>query len=460
MAEYVKLGDAYFQQTSSGLAAINDPAVLRGLYSGSISATTQKIPTSGTGNFSSTVASPTLVPKKSSVIPTSTLGAQTAYTIPTAPLSNSADVAMAGATSASTQMTAEQKALADRAAKDQSTYDKLSSEINTLLGSATGQGAATIEAEKAAGVPQMQKQLQGINSQIQTKLAEFKIIQDKYAETQQVVEGRTIPMSLITGKTAELNRSLALQKNTFASEIGLLQAQAQVVQGDLALAKETANRAVDLKYEDIRTQIQVKMQQLDMIRDSLTATEKKQAAILESQYQTADNNLSIQIANEKDKNATLLNAMQNYPDAGISMTDTLEQANQKIVSSSQIYQKEIARSGSSGGTPSGTSGGSGGGTSGTGGVTSRTSQVLDGFITLDDLTPSEQQKVRDELYSMGLNSSTPPQWYREYLEERNQLSLQGAPISSEVLRREWEKYRNRILGGSTSSSGGLDFNDL
>ena len=277
----------------------------------------------------------------SSSIPVSTLGTNTALKIPTATPTNTADVAVAGATSASTQMTAEQKALQTKIDSQESSYDKLSGEINTLLGSATGQGAATLKAEQTAGVPQMQQQLQGINSQITNKLAEFKVLQDKYAETQQVVEGKTIPMSLITGKTAELNRSLALQKNTFASEIGLLQAQAQMVQGQLELAKATADRAVDLKYEDIRTQIQVKMQQLDMVRDMLTTSERKQAAVLDGQYQTAQNNLSIQIANEKDKNSTLLSVMQKYPDAGILLTDTLEQANQKITTSSKIYQDQI-----------------------------------------------------------------------------------------------------------------------
>jgi hypothetical protein len=294
----------------------------------------------------------------SNIIPTSTLGTNTALKIPSATPTNTADVAVAGATSASTQMTADQKALADKTAADQSNYDKLSGEISTLLGTATGQGQATLDAETKAGVPQMQQQLQGINNQITNKLAEFKVIQDKYAETTQAVEQRTIPMENIIGRNAEINRSLALQKNTFASEIGLLQAQAQGVQGQLELAKATADRAVDLKYEDIKTQIQVKMQQLDMVRDMLTADEKKQAAALDSQYQTAQNNLSIQIANEKDKNSTLLSAMQKYPDAGISLTDTIEQANAKVVANSAIYKDAIRApsSGGSGGTSTGTAG--------------------------------------------------------------------------------------------------------
>ena len=49
----------------------------------------------------------------------------------------------------------------------------------------------------------------------------------------------------------------------------------------------------------------------------------------------------IEDAYEKDKNQALLNAMQKYPDAGILLTDTLEVANQKITSTSKIYQDQI-----------------------------------------------------------------------------------------------------------------------
>ena len=112
---------------------------------------------------------------------------------------------------------------------------------------------------------------------------------------------------------------------------------------------------------------------------------------------------------------------------------------------------------------------SGGGGSDTGsgsGMSSRAEQVLEGFTSISSLTPSEQQKVRDELYSLGLNSSTPPDWYREYLEDRNKLNLQGASIAPARLKTEWEKFRKQILGGGSTSSttsesggSGLSFDD-
>lgn len=262
---------------------------------------------------------------------------------PIAPLpqpttNNLADTSVAGATQYSQQLGTQ---FDTKVNTEQTAYDKLSKEIEGLMSTTTGRGAEQLKQEQQAGIPQMQQQLQGINSQIQTKLAEFKVVQDQYAQTIQYQEGKPIPMDNIIGRTAEINRSLALQKNSFASDIGLLQAQAQGLQGQLELAQNTADRAVDLKYQDATTLLNVKLAQLDLIKDRLNSAESKQAAELEMQYRRELDQMDIQKAGEKDLNATLLNAMQNYPDAGISLTDTLEQANAKIVSNSKIYLDEI-----------------------------------------------------------------------------------------------------------------------
>lgn len=270
-------------------------------------------------------------------IPASTLQPQTPTTIPSAKPTNTADVMAAGATQQSTQTTTD---IAKRDAL-QAESDKGNSELNKLMGGLLGKGEATLNAEQTAGVPGMQQNLNDVNNQIQTKLAEFKQIQDQYAKATQVQEGKTIPMNLIIGKEAELNRSLALQKNTYASDIGLLQAQASALQGNLTLAKETADRAVDLKYEDAKTVVDIKLQQLGVIKDKLTAQEKIVAADLDRQYQAQKDQLAITVANAKDKNSTLLNLMQSYPDAKISLTDTIEQANQKITATSKIYADKI-----------------------------------------------------------------------------------------------------------------------
>lgn len=277
------------------------------------------------------------VPGYDSTIPTETLKTQTKPDIPTAPTSNTADLMAAGATEESKKTTAAQT----EQSKTQKSYDTLSDEISSLLDTTVGRGQAQLDAEQKANVPGLQQELTNVNNQIQSKLAEFKVLQDKYAEANQYTEGKTIPMNLIIGQNAERNRKLALEKNTMASEIGLLQAQASALQGNLTLAQKTADRATDLKYEDIKTVLDVKVEQLKLISDKLTRQEKFTADALDRQYKTQQSALAVTVANEKDKNVTLLNQMQTYPDAGITLNDTIEQANQKITTKSKIYADKI-----------------------------------------------------------------------------------------------------------------------
>lgn len=89
---------------------------------------------------------------------------------------------------------------------------------------------------------------------------------------------------------------------------------------------------------------------------------------------------------------------------------------------------------------------------GSNGFSSRTSQVLDGFTKLDDLTPTDQAEVRDELYRQGFGADTPPAWFRDYIEEELRMNL-----GPDGLQSEWIKYRDSVLDGSSgspTSSGG------
>lgn len=86
---------------------------------------------------------------------------------------------------------------------------------------------------------------------------------------------------------------------------------------------------------------------------------------------------------------------------------------------------------------------------------SRTMQVLDGFIKISDLTSTEASKVTDELYKQGFNSDTPPPWFREYI----QKSL-GQSLTSAGLKQEWIKYRDNIMKGAKKNGGDLDFDNL
>lgn len=277
------------------------------------------------------------------------LGGASQMNFPNAPVPNTtADTATAGATAYSTQYDSAIKAAQKEEAKNQKSYDQLSSEISKLLGTTTGRGEAQLDAEAQNNVPGLQNQLNDINNQIKVGLAEYAQLQNTYDKISAENKNRPVTMDSIIGSERAINEKRVLELNGKAADIGLLQAQAQGLQGSLEQAQKTADRAVDLKYADATALINVKIQQLDMIRDSLTASEKKTAVLLDRQYQAERDQIELQKANQKDLNAALLNAMSDYRDAGITLNDTIESANAKIVANSRIYAKQVSSGSGSG----------------------------------------------------------------------------------------------------------------
>lgn len=65
----------------------------------------------------------------------------------------------------------------------------------------------------------------------------------------------------------------------------------------------------------------------------------------------------------------------------------------------------------------------GGGGEEPGGISDTTKNVIDGVQDIEDLTPSEQQKTRDELRQIGLFEDQAPEWFTELLEGTRAQSL-------------------------------------
>ena len=85
----------------------------------------------------------------------------------------------------------------------------------------------------------------------------------------------------------------------------------------------------------------------------------------------------------------------------------------------------------------------------------RTQQVLDGFTSIADMTPSEQQKVRDDLFALGFNSDTPPDWFQKLAEENAQQSL-----LPDVIKQMWEDYRKQIMGSDKAGANTTEDGDV
>lgn len=146
-------------------------------------------------------------------------------------------------------------------------FDRVTDEAIALNAQNVGRGAAQLAAEGAQNLPALNKQVADINAQILAKTAEFNMIS---AQNQD----RRATVNSVAGRDRQ-NRIL------YAAEIGMLQATALGLQGQVAAAQATADRAVDLKYDDIEAQYDMKINQLNLLRPKLDKEEKARADALE-----------------------------------------------------------------------------------------------------------------------------------------------------------------------------------
>jgi len=219
------------------------------------------------------------------------------------------------------------KMLTPEISDNQTKYDDILSQLEGLIPQAGGRGAAQSEAEAKQGVDALRTSLANVNAEIYRKTAEYKALSTD-------VEGKPITMASIIGSQAQIQKAMA-------SDIGLLQAQALGLTGQLDVAQGIADRSVDLKYQDTIDAVDIRLKQLELLQGELTKSEKIRSDAITLYLNDQKTAIATEVANEKDKNATLLNLMQKYVDAGITLNDTIESANKKIRNNSAIYKKEI-----------------------------------------------------------------------------------------------------------------------
>lgn len=148
----------------------------------------------------------------------------------------------------------------------QTERDTLTTRLQSALDSLKGKGSSLVSEEAKLGVPENIKQLNELNLQIATKKGEF----DKAAMN---AENQAIPVGLIQGQQAQIRRQQAV-------ELGALASVAQALQGNIALAQQTAQRTVDLEFSDKEQEVKNLQTLLSVNADNLTTAEKKSAAQL------------------------------------------------------------------------------------------------------------------------------------------------------------------------------------
>ena len=190
----------------------------------------------------------------------------------------------------------------------------LSKSILSLIPNLQGQTQELATQQRAAGLPEMKQNLQNLNNQILTKTAELNQDEIRLAQSVQNIEDKPIAMEFITGQQQSVQRNAQIARALKASEIGVLNATAIGMQGNIALAEQTAKQAVETKYAPYKEALEAYKMQLEALQPILNADEKKQARAQEIKTKLAFNDIEKRQKAEEDVSKLLINAAsQNAP---------------------------------------------------------------------------------------------------------------------------------------------------
>jgi hypothetical protein len=232
--------------------------------------------------------------------------------------------ALPGATAGATQTVKsleQQFKEADQALPEYQQYKTLTASLESLLPGLTGQGADQLQAEQTAGLPQQKQQLAQLNAQLLQKVAEATKTSTSYDQLIANLESPTnpqqqgIPMNAIIGQQAQARKLQLAENNSSAANIGLLQAYAQGLAGNIQAAQDSVNRAIDLKYQDRQAEVDLRMQQLNLIKDSLNKQEDVIWKSLERKYQEEQQAIADKKAQDQIVQNMAIQAAQNGADS-------------------------------------------------------------------------------------------------------------------------------------------------
>lgn len=219
----------------------------------------------------------------------------------TTPTVNPLPGATAGADTTTKSLTDYIKELTPPPTETSKKVDDLTKQVGDLLPGLQGRGADQIQAEKDAGLPALKQRLADLNAAILTKTAEARQTDASYETLLARIENKgNVPMSLITGEQGQVRKLQLAEANAKAADLGLLQAVALGMQGQVQAAQAGVDRAIDLKYKDKESELDLKMKQLDLLKGKLSKEDEVTRAALERQYTDQQK----QITEKKDKEKT------------------------------------------------------------------------------------------------------------------------------------------------------------
>lgn len=190
----------------------------------------------------------------------------------------------------------------------QKAANTISERIFSALPQLTGQREALAQEQERAGVNRFRQELQDINSQILQKTAELNQDDIRLIQSTQEIEKQKIPIEFITGQQQSVQRDAQIARALKASEIGVLNARALATQGNIQLAMDIAQQAVDVKYAPLKETVEVYKAQLEALQPILSRDEKRQSREQEVRANLALKEIERLQQNEKGVQDLIINA--------------------------------------------------------------------------------------------------------------------------------------------------------
>jgi len=283
--------------------------------------------------------------------------------------------------------------------------NSLTDSINELLGETAGQAEALANEEERLGIRDLEEKLTNKVNEINIRTA---------ALQQNLTEEELRPQTL-----GRLQGRQAMMRKQAQADIMFLQSEAQALMNNISFAKDTAQKAVEAKYNPILEELNIKLQQLELIQPELDKEEAQYASAVKFALQDQQN----AVVEKKNVESQIQGVKIDAINAGITDADILSQigkaetVNEALqIFGTNIPQEIVTTSGGGGG---GLSGGST--VTGTDGIVAGESgQLLDpevsGYIdlvnqgrvtaaqALDDISKEKKGEL-----AIALSSSTDPE---------------------------------------------------
>ena len=193
----------------------------------------------------------------------------------------------------------------------ETSLEKMLADYTTDLKASEGQGAAQLAEEEKQGVQAKTQEYNNLKNKLTNKLAEIAALEADYNLKNQIVEGKPITLASVQGQQGQNYKMYLAQKNSLTAEAGLLQAQALAAQDDLSSAQAAADRAVDLKYSDIKTRLKNQLTLIELLEGKLTKEQEIRADALKLYLADQKDALDKAKQTEKDIQSIMLTAAEN-----------------------------------------------------------------------------------------------------------------------------------------------------